>query len=423
MNTPRSISAGSIPTASPTWLEGGRIPCLDGLRALAILLVLYAHGHFPGDHLLPLRTLKGRCGFLGVQIFFVLSGFLITTLMLREVRRTGRLHLGRFYLRRALRIVPAYAAYLVLLAILDASGAAHLDSHQWLAAGTYTVNFLPALPHPMSHLWSLCVEEHFYLLWPLMIAVLPLDWCRRAVPACMAAAFLLRWGLLLISPNAPIDLLTFTRIDDIAVGCGIAFLAHEPVWRCWMDRFVASRRQLVLLLLVFALAQVCFSRMFGARLFPLVVLPLAVALANSVNALTIAALMWAVLARPSSMLGRLLNHRAAVGLGVISYSVYLWHQPLCGVGGPAWLCSFPQNLVFILLAATLSYRWIESPFLAWKDRLASARRTGASIPLGDGPPRLGAPRPSAAFRGVTARRCLQTPPYQPEEMPTANDPR
>ncbi len=260
MNTTRSTSAGSIPTASPTWLEGGRIPCLDGLRALAILLVIYAHGHFPGDHLLPLRTLKGRCGFLGVQIFFVLSGFLITTLMLREVRRTGRLHLGRFYLRRALRIVPAYAAYLVLLAILDAGGAVPLDNHQWLAAGTYTVNFLPALPYHMSHLWSLCVEEHFYLLWPLMIAVLPLDWCRRAVPACLAAAFALRWALLLISPSAPIDLLTFTRIDDIAVGCGIAFLAHEPVWRCWMDRFVTSRRRLVLLVLVFALAQVCFSR-------------------------------------------------------------------------------------------------------------------------------------------------------------------
>ncbi len=133
--------------------------------------------------------------------------------------------------------------------------------------------------------------------------------------------------------------------------------------------------------------------MLGAWLFPPVVLPLAVALANSVNALTIAALMWAVLARPSGLLGRLLNHRAAVGLGVISYSVYLWHQPLCGVGGPAWLCSFPQNLVFILLAATLSYRWIELPFLAWKDRLTSERPAGALIPLGDGPPRLGAPRP------------------------------
>ena len=372
----------SIPFASPTWLDRGRIPCLDGLRAVAILLVIFAHSHFPGDHLLPLRALRGRCGFLGVQLFFVLSGFLITTLMLREVQRTGRVHLGHFYLRRALRILPVYAVYLLLLAILDACGSARFGGRHWLAAATYTVNFLPApLPSLMSHLWSLCVEEHFYLLWPLLMAVLPLRWCLRAIPACLAMAFLLRW-ILLAYPGVPIDLLTFTRIDDIAVGCGLAFLAREPAWRRRLDAFITPGR-LVLLLLVFAASQVCFSRVLGTSLLPPVVLRLGLAVANDINSLTIAVLMWAVLSRPSGLWGRVLNHPAAVGLGVLSYSIYLWHVLVCANDRPAWLCSFPQNLLCIFLAALLSYRLIEKPFLTWKDRLAVDRPSSERLPAGN----------------------------------------
>ena len=198
----KSIESAA-PDAGPAWLAGGRIPSLDGLHALAILLVIFAHSNFPGDHLLPLRMLRGRSGFLGVQIFFVLSGFLITTLMLREVRRTGRLHLGHFYLRRALRIVPVYVSYLALVGVLQFFRADHLSGFHWLARATYTVNFLPgSMPGPISHFWSLCVEEHFYLLWPLLMAALPLSSCRRAVPVCLAAVFGLRWFLLAAWPGA-----------------------------------------------------------------------------------------------------------------------------------------------------------------------------------------------------------------------------
>lgn len=381
--SPSTLSA-SMPNPSFSWLDRGRIPCLDGLRALAILLVVYAHGHFPGDRSALVHGFKGRCGFLGVQIFFVLSGFLITTLMLREIQRTGRVHLGHFYLRRALRILPVYAFYLLLLAVLNACGAARFDGRQWLAAVTYTVNFLPhPLPLAMSHLWSLCVEEHFYLLWPLLMAIFPPQWCRRAIPTCLAAAFVARWSLLTFS-DAPIDLLTFTRIDDIAVGCGLAYLARFPVSCLWLHWFTSAHR-LALLLLFFAASQICLSRMVGSFLWPPAALCFGLALANDVNTLTIAALMWTVLTRPDSFWGRLLNHPAAVRLGVLSYSIYLWHVLLCTREEPAWLCSFPQNLLFIFFAATLSYRWIESPFLAWKDcitvdRLADRARRASPCP-------------------------------------------
>jgi peptidoglycan/LPS O-acetylase OafA/YrhL len=354
----------------PSWLDRGRIPCLDGLRALAIVLVVFAHGRFPGDSIPLLYLFRRRCGFLGVQVFFVLSGFLITTLMLREVQRTGRVHLGLFYLRRSLRIVPVYAAYLLLLAILSTCGAASFSERQWLAAGTYTVNFLPPpLPSSMSHLWSLCVEEHFYLLWPFLMAVLPQRRCVRALPMCLVAAFLARLILLVFS-DAPIDLLTFTRIDDIAVGCGLAYLARSPVSRLRLHRVVSAHR-LTLILLLFAASQVCLSRTVGSVLLPPLVLQIGLALSNAINTLTIAVFMWAVLNQPGGFWYRLLNRPAAVRLGVLSYSIYLWHVLLCERTAPAWLCAFPQNLLFIFVAASLSYRWIESPFLKWKDRLAA----------------------------------------------------
>src|SRR5262249_35170954 len=152
----RPQGGAAMPHPAPAWLRGGRIPSLDGMRALAILMVLFSHVHFPGDGWGPLNTLKGRAGFLGVQVFFVLSGFLITTLALREIDRTGRLSLRGFYLRRALRILPAYLTYLAVVAGLQFAGQAALSARSWLALGTYTVNFLPApIPMEAAHVWSL----------------------------------------------------------------------------------------------------------------------------------------------------------------------------------------------------------------------------------------------------------------------------
>jgi peptidoglycan/LPS O-acetylase OafA/YrhL len=336
--------------------------------------VIFAHSNFPGDSLLPLRILRGRSGFLGVQTFFVLSGFLITTLMLREVQRTGGLHLGHFYLRRALRIVPVYTAYLLFVAILQATGQVQLAGRHWLSAVTYTVNLLPgSTPWALCHFWSLCVEEHFYLLWPLLMALLPLRWCRWAVPIGMFAVLGLRCFVLLAYPGAAVDLLTFTRIDDVAAGCGLAFLAHDGVWRSRLSALASSLRCRVLLVLAFLVSQIVCSNLIGARLFSHVPLQFAIALANDVNVLTIAVLMWFVVMCPACFWGRLLNHPLAVWLGVLSYSAYLWHLPLCE-RAPAWLGAFPQNIVFIFAAALFSYTLIEKPFLSLKDRLGADKR-------------------------------------------------
>jgi peptidoglycan/LPS O-acetylase OafA/YrhL len=358
---------------SPAWLDQGHIPSLDGIRCLAVLMVIYAHAHLPLDRIAALNPLKGRCGFLGVQIFFVLSGFLITTLMLREIQRTGRLSLRQFYLRRVLRIVPAYLAYLAVLAVLGMCGQTNLGGRHWLALGTYTVNFLPSsLPEPIAHIWSLSVEEHFYLLWPLVMATGTLARSRKAVLACMVCTLGLRWLVLFTFPekNCPVDLWTITRIDDIAVGCLLAFLARDPIWRRHLDALTARNTSLGLLLVFFVTSQLCFSRVIGARLFAPAVLKLLIGIANNVNTLTIALLMWAVLSRPHSAVAKVLNRPLPRFLGVISYSLYLWHPLFCE-GGSGLLREFPQNLVLIFLAAYLSYTFIERPFLAIKKGLAA----------------------------------------------------
>jgi peptidoglycan/LPS O-acetylase OafA/YrhL len=367
------------------------------MRAVAILLVLFAHTHSPGDDWLPVRTLKGRCGFLGVQLFFVLSGFLITTLMLREVARSKRLDLGRFYLRRILRIIPAYLAYLAVLAALQLCGRASLNGRAWLALGTYTVNFLPSTPVAVSHIWSLSVEEHFYLLWPLLMAGLTLASCRQAAFACVGVALALRWLALFFGPDhgLAIDLWTFTRLDDIAVGCLLAFAARDADWRRRLHHLGSNRLAPLVPLAVLVTGQVFFSRRIGGRLFDPFVLRLVLGLANAVNSWALAALMWVVLARPGGVWARLLSRPVLAFLGVISYSLYLWHPLFClDEFGP--LAAFPLNLVCVFAAGLLSYGVVERPFLRLKDRLSDP----AKPPVAPAPPWKAHPRRRPALSAL-----------------------
>jgi peptidoglycan/LPS O-acetylase OafA/YrhL len=357
--------------STPAWLERGRIPSLDGVRAVAISLVMLSHWKFPfSDRAVP-HAVAWRSGHLGVQLFFVLSGFLITTLMLREVARTGRLSLRQFYLRRVLRIVPAYLAYLAALAVLQACGQAALSAGDWLTVATYTANFRPV--PASSHLWTLSVEEHFYLVWPLLVAALPLSRCRAAAVFGVGAALAVRWLLLLAFPgdDLPARRWTFARVDDFAAGALLAFLAREPAWAGRLDRLVGSNGRLALVLAAFLGSQLVCSPAFAGRLLGPAPAALLVSLGNDVAAFAVVVFLWAAVARPDSAAGRVLNHRAAVGLGVLSYSLYLWQQLFFMSPSPV-IHSFPLNFLGSFLAAGLSYRLVERPFLALKDRLGAA---------------------------------------------------
>src|SRR5664280_2047254 len=139
-------------------MKQGRIPSLDGLRAVSIIIVVWAHARASS-------RLLGLYAFFGVQIFFVISGYLITSLLLREHERTGTINLRTFYYRRMLRIFPAAYVYILAVAIVFQP-----PLHYLAYAFTYTSCYAgPHGPWMLSHLWSLSVEEQFYLLWPFAL--------------------------------------------------------------------------------------------------------------------------------------------------------------------------------------------------------------------------------------------------------------
>jgi len=371
------------PESTPTWLTAGRIPSLDGWRAVAVLLVLCVQvKRFFHDSTFVTGVL-GKCGFVGVQVFFVISGFLITTLLLRENDRTGGISLRLFYYRRMLRILPAYGLYLAVLLVLQLQNLTYspVTGRQWAAALTYTVNFLPGtIPGEISHLWSLSVEEHFYLLWPVLLAVCGLAAGYRLAAACVAGCLIARWLALATLPpevSRRVDVWTFTRFDDIAVGCLLAFLARSHEWRTRLDRATSSMPRMAFAAILVLAAQLLSARQVGARFLPEPAFSLAVSSSNTVTAVGIAVLMWRTLGCPATGLGKLLNHSTLRVLGVLSYSVYLWHHLFSQPRDLFW-CRFPQNVVFLLAAATASYLFVERPFLRLKNRLDQSPNDAAS---------------------------------------------
>ncbi len=198
-----------------------------------------------------------------MEVFFVISGFLITVLILRERERTGRLDIKAFYVRRILRIVPAYACLLLVVACLQAMGLARLAGSDWLAALTYTVNFLRHPAWEVGHAWSLSIEEHFYLAWPFVLAALPTLGPPAAL-GCMVFCFVARWAVMLLAPawTPMAELWTFIRIDSIAAGCLLAFLARDERWRHRLDRACGDGLRVAAIggLLVASIAASSFKR-------------------------------------------------------------------------------------------------------------------------------------------------------------------
>ena len=210
------------------------MPFLDGLRAISIVIVIVSHLQFiyrDRKHPTPWYLLAR--GSVGVDVFFVISGFLITLLLLREHRRRGRVSLRQFYLRRVLRIFPAYFLFVAAAFAIAWYQSVPIPRQVVTAACTFTTSFLgapfgPGASHHFwntSHLWSLSVEETFYLVWP---TVFVLAGRRAGFAACcvyIVAVPLTRW-LLLRAHFTPSYLAFFapTRCDTIAFGCCLAVL-------------------------------------------------------------------------------------------------------------------------------------------------------------------------------------------------------
>jgi len=200
------------------------IPSLDGLRAVSILLVVLGHAEgtrrFPSR--LPPWTLDH--GRLGVQILFVISGFLITSLLLREKNGTGRISLRLFYARRTLRIFPAFYLFFLNMVLLSLLRVVALPRYDLLHAATYTMNYAGNGTWWMGHLWSLSVEEQFYFVWPSLVVLIGTRnalWAAASV-ALAAPAVLGAMNVLHLSAAGGISTWFPFGADSIASGCVLA---------------------------------------------------------------------------------------------------------------------------------------------------------------------------------------------------------
>lgn len=363
---------------------GDRIPSLDGLRAISIGFVLFSH--LAGTGGFPVSAAAANVwslGNFGVTVFFVISGFLITGLLLDELARTDRIRLGRFYFRRTLRIFPPYFALLAALLIAQAIGWIALKPGDVLHAATYTSNYHDERSWFVGHTWSLAVEEQFYLLWP---AVLVLAGTRRALLIAAATVLVVpivrvaEWELFR-SAGYGVGHRFETIADAIAVGCVLACA------RPWLHRYEPYMR--LLRSPLFAVVPVLA---LGGNLLhdhPLLAFGAGITVMNVCLALC---LDWCVTFHEGRV-GRVLNAAPLVFVGWISYSLYLWQQPFLNRASQAAIAQFPLNIILTVAAALASYYVIERPSLQLRKRIESRkRRPGPAPPVGADPrPDVAAP--------------------------------
>lgn len=345
-----------------------RIPSLDGLRAISITLVILSHlvkwKHVSLDVI-------GSYGALGVFVFFVLSGYLITNLLLREYERSGTVSLRDFYIRRAFRILPAALVFLTVVSVL------YWHEMRWFhiaAALLYVANMDLTRPWIFGHLWSLSIEEQFYLLWPFAVK----KWYRNrtlivlcaflATPIFQTAlyAFRVHNGM---SASLPV------YSSQLAIGCLLAIVG---------PRIPRIPGYIALAMVAAFIFIPWYPAITPARtVFMLFVL-------GPILHVSVAGIVLHVIQVPY----RVLNWSPVVWLGKISYSLYLWQELFCSNA------AFRSGYVLVLPAlacACLSYYLVEQPMLRLREKLSHKRKSS------------GLDRPRSQAVGVVSRRTELVP--------------
>ena len=356
---PLPVGPARQPAAAPQRIEG-----LDGLRALSIVIVLLGHaarGVAAPQWLWPLRDL----GTLGVYLFFSISGFIITLLMLRERQRRGRVSLKAFWERRALRILPPFAAACAGIAAVATAGLIDWHWSSFLGALTFSKNTaLFKGDWFFGHFWSLSMEEQFYLFWPLLFLLLMAR--GRAAAALLAMTLSAPALALLNRAGYPVFNNILPCIPYLSLGCLLAVLLHTR--HRWLQRWRERHglRAASLLVLPAAAAGCAALQRDG----PWPYLDDALAAACGVLA---AFSMLAETVLNDGLLRRPMSLAPLRWLGLVSYSLYLWQQlfmaPPEAYRAQWWLSAWPQNMVAAIACGALAYLLVEKPAAALKQRL------------------------------------------------------
>jgi peptidoglycan/LPS O-acetylase OafA/YrhL len=357
-----------------------RIPSLDGLRALSIFLVLALHSLQRVDftHHVPWIWFGIFNGGTGVFIFFVISGYLITSLLLREHEKSGSISLRGFYFRRAMRILPPLYLYVGVLLLLGWAGKLAIYKLDIISALFFFHDYALSMMWSLEHFWTLSIEEQFYLIWPLLLL-----FCLRIPgPEGRSKASKIAIAIILVEPFVRVFSFTVARhtvlhnsysfhfhADSLMFGCLLALVQGAPAF----ERIYAFATKRWWIPPAVILVSDCLSARYQNYWdFPF---------GFSICGIAISFfLLWCV-RNPSSNVGRILNSRAVSHIGVLSYSIYIWQTLFLNkdnvtVFGPSLslLYTFPFSWLAILAAAELSFNLVEQPSLRLRKHLA--RRFG-----------------------------------------------
>lgn len=327
-----------------------RIPSLDGLRAVSVSLVVFSH--LVGT--LPFH-LENAIGNLGVRVFFVISGFLITSILIAEVEKTSTLNLPKFYFRRTLRIFPAYYFYLAVILFFSFIGVLQIPFESFFSSITYTSNYIEPGVWELGHSWSLAVEEQFYLLFPGLILLCGLVRTKKLLILVVLLTPLIRVvNFLILESYYGFEIPVWyifgfhTNMDALAIGCLLAVFRKEIHANAQYQNFLNSTT--AFLFIPLTIAVIVYNYSYNIIYFGIGI--------TLLNLLVVLLIDWVVV-NHSSIAGKILNSKIFVSIGVISYSIYLWQQPFSKYAADKWWTHFPFNIILLISFSLLSYFLIE----------------------------------------------------------------
>jgi peptidoglycan/LPS O-acetylase OafA/YrhL len=343
---------------------------------LAIALVVAAH---VGSNRLGGGAWTVLLAEFGVQVFFVLSGYLITALLLREERATGSVDRVAFMVRRSLRLMPALFVFVAVVAVLKLLHLVTDEPWYSFASGLLYFRNIIGRGEALPHLWSLALEEQFYLLWPTLFLVFRRRRLRAAVAILVGVCVLRTLGIIFhVQPYASgvFYVRPWYRFDSPMAGCVLALAVDAGGTPRALAERVAGWSPLGLVLSIGALAAIGQSSELFRPFYFTAELVLGTWLVVH------------VVLRPNGALSRTLSQPICVLTGILSYSLYLWHVPFCVPSQPSWgpLRAFPVCVAASLAAAAVSYRFIERPFLRTKVRFERASLATSPVSVPAAPP-------------------------------------
>jgi len=358
------------PFITPDYLDLKYIPSLDGWRAVAIIMVVQAHFMLTLEKGTVIHTILKftTIGILGVKIFFVLSGFLITTLLIKEKIKFGQINLKKFFIRRGLRIVPVLYIYLISVFFINEIFQLNLIPSNFLGPLLYinNFNFFSAI-WLTGHTWSLAVEEQFYLIWPFVFRYL-----SNSLKICLIIIIIIPFIKILQHLNPQISNYILAPFFVPASSIFTGVLISLSCFNSYISNKFIKQKKFKYSIFIVCIIWIYVNYYISSRgIYGIYSVPFG----DIFTDFCIAYLILFSIVRKSHFIFAILNSKFLKKIGVISYSIYIWQQLFIIPKGNYPILEqyfyFPFNLILVFGFGYLSYYFFERPFLKLKNKFAN----------------------------------------------------